>query len=410
MCSRVVVRIWKSLIVIVVMTVVSPAESDSLLSRKEAVAYLREHIDPADAEWIRAATRKLLEDCQLRAEDGTILFTPDTSGHYRALWTRDFQYMVAHGSDLIEPDLVRRAIVFLLRGRRPDGCMPDRVTAAAKPVYAPGGEDHPLADHALDNGAFMAKLVAEYVRTSGDLDFFRRYEHALREGLDFVARAENGLVFNDPARPQCPYGFTDTVAKTGHLLFASLLYYDACRQMHDLAVEASCGKPEVYKQRADLIRENLEVLWDDSSGMFFAADRDCKQIDVWGSALAVDLEIVAPNQRDRIIRYLVAHASDVFKRGQVRHLPAPESWSRLLTPVRPGTYQNGAYWATPHAWVLPALARRRPAFAARLLRETIADFRTNGINECINDGYRNVPDYVASATNTYAILSGSPRD
>jgi len=144
--------------------------------------------------------------------------------------------------------------------------------------------------------------------------------------------------------------------------------------------------------------------------MFFAADRDCKQIDIWGSALAVDLEVVSPIQRDKIIHYLASHASNIFKRGQVRHLPAPESWSRLLTPIRPGTYQNGAYWATPHAWVLPALARRQPALAAKLLNETIADFRANGINECINDAYKNVPNYVVSATNIYAILSGSTRN
>jgi len=386
------------------------AQSDSPLSREQALRYLRDHTRPADVGWLRSATEDQLRGCQFPAADGTILFAPDGSGHYQALWTRDFQYMVEHAGDLMDRKLVRAAIVFLLGGQRPDGCMPDRVTATGKPVYSPGPENGPLADHALDNGPFMAKLVCEYVRRSGDLDFFRRHEPALRKGLDFVPRAANGLIYNDPAHPQCPYGFTDTVAKTGHLLTASLLYYDACLKMHALARPAGCGEPDAYRTRAELIRRNLSLLWDDASGMFFAADRDCRQIDIWGSALAVDLEVVSPDRRDRIIDYLTTHAEGIFKRGQVRHLPAGASWSRTFIRVEPGTYQNGAYWATPHAWLLPALARRQPALAARLLNETIRDFRANGINECINDNYRNVPEYVASATSVYAIFAGQPAD
>jgi len=383
-----------------------PGTHPALLPRQQASRLLRESIPREDAEWLRQATIRQLNGCRLRADDGTILFTPDGSGHYRALWTRDFAYMVRNAGDLIEPDLIRPAIEFLLRGQRPDGCMPDRVTTSGKPVYAPGSETSPLADHALDNGPFMALLVCGYVRQSGDRAFFRRHEPDLRRGLDFVRRAGNGLVYNDPDRPQCPYGFTDTVAKTGHLLFTSLLYAQACLEMETACRETACGDPVEYARRAEQIRRGVMILWDETAGMFLAADRDCRQPDVWGSALAVDLDLAGPPQSRRIIEFLASRADRIFQRGHVRHLVAPDTWQRLLTPVAPGTYQNGAYWATAHAWLLPALARGRPELAQQLLRETIAEFRAGGIHECLNGQYRSVPDYVVSATNVYAVVHG----
>lgn len=52
----------------------------------------------------------------------------------------------------------------------------------------------------------------------------------LRRALEWSPRSPRGLVWNDPARPHSPYGFTDTVGKTGELFFESLLYWTACRR------------------------------------------------------------------------------------------------------------------------------------------------------------------------------------
>jgi hypothetical protein len=77
----------------------------------------------------------------------------------------------------------------------------------------------------------------------------------------------------------------------------------------------------------------------------------------------------------------------------------------MLLPIKPGEYQNGAYWAVPHAWLLPFLAQHQPELAIRLAKETLRDFRTHGVNECVNDDYVKVPAYVTSATSLYAVLS-----
>ena len=98
---------------IVVGLSLSQAKSGDLLSRDEAGACLRRQVKPADVAWLRSATLRQLARCQAKANSGTVLFMPDGSGHYRALWTRDFAYMVCNAGDLMDRDPVRSAIVFL---------------------------------------------------------------------------------------------------------------------------------------------------------------------------------------------------------------------------------------------------------------------------------------------------------
>jgi hypothetical protein len=365
---------------------------------------LQEQIPAEDIAWLREATKQQLQGCRVQGQGGVWLHTPDGVGNYRALWTRDFQYMVESAGDLLDPKEVGTSIRYLIKGQRADGCMPDRVNVMGHGVYSPGGESSPLADHALDNGAFMAKLVVQAIEQSEDLAFFREVEPALRRGMDHTHRAPNGLVYNPPDNPQCPYGFTDTVKKTGHLLFCSLLYFDACRGLERLCRLASCGDPDEYQRRSALIRANLHILRDEQTAMFFAADEDCQQIDIWGSALAVQLGCVTDSQADQIASYLIRNYHGITQRGQVRHLPAGEHWQRLFISVRPGTYQNGAFWATPVAWVAPTIARQDTDLAVRMVRDVIADYRQHGITECVNGDYHNVRDYVVSATSLYGLV------
>jgi hypothetical protein len=261
-----------------------------------------------------------------------------------------------------------------------------------------------MADHALDNGPFMAMIVCSYVNQFHDNKLFVELEPKLRSGLDHVFRSESGLVYNNPNTPQCVYGFTDIVKKTGNLLFSSLLYYKACFEMEKLCIENQCGDPKEYRKRLEYIRQNINKLWDESSGMFLAADNDCKQIDIWGNAYAIDVGITSQEQNDRITDYFVSHQNEIMQRGQVRHLAGSDShWEKLFKPCNEGTYQNGAYWATPLAWIVPVYAKRDPKLAQEILKTVIEDFQNKGINECINGEYVKVPNFVVSATNVYSL-------
>jgi len=361
-----------------------------------------------DVQWIREATIQQLNGCRVEGASGTWLHTPDGIGNYKALWTRDFYYMVEYAGDLMDPVEIRKSIYYLLQGQREDGCIPDRVNIQGKPVYSPGPEQKPMADHALDNGPFMALLVCSYVNQFGDEALFRDVEEKLKIGLDFINRDETGLVFNDPDNPQCPYGFTDTVLKTGHLLFSSILYYHGCIEMQKLSEKYNVGDPSIYRKRGELIKKNIKTLKDKPSGMYLAADIDCRQIDIWGSAYAVYVGLTSKAESKIVSTYLINNKDQIFMRGQIRHLPGSDTgWDKLFINIPEGKYQNGAYWATPLAWVIPVIAQQDHKLASQILQNVIEDFQKNGINECINTSYVNIPHYVASATNVYSLTISS---
>ncbi|MFO0889050.1 MAG: hypothetical protein U0790_07865 [Isosphaeraceae bacterium] len=377
-----------------------------MLTAFAAVPAAKEGQQASDAERIRfleSTARRLLEGCRVRARDGTTLYTPDGRGNYRALWTRDFAYMVENAGDLIPTDDVEACLRYLLRGQRDDGAIPDRVDPEGLPIYVAGSPEHPLGRANLDNPGFLVIAVDEYLKRlpRGRAErLFREWSASLDRAMDWVPRSQRGLVFNDPADPHSPYGFTDTVGKTGELFFESLLDWTACGRLaawHDHAGKAD--RAEAYRARRRKIERNLEVLWDEPRGAFLAATHDCRQIDVWGNAYAIDLGIPLPGRRDRVLRFLVDRRDQFLWRGQVRHLLKGETWQRQLAPVPPGRYQNGAYWATASGWVINALSCIDPQLARRVFRELIADFLAQGVHECIAEYHRQLESYVVSAAN-----------
>jgi len=357
-----------------------------------------------DAKWLRSYTAALVDTNRSLYKDGRTVFYCDAEKHYGLMFTRDFAYFVEFAGDLMTPKETSGFLEFLLAGQRADGCIPDRITVAGEPIYSPGPPKKPMADHALENASFLVSAFCRYVERTGDLDFLRRHESALRRSLDHINRAENGLVYNRPENPQCVYGYTDTVRKTGHLLMESALYYEACSQMATLCRKAGVGEPDEYLRRAGLIKKNIGRLWDRDSGAFYAADDLCRQYDVWGTAFVIDRNLATKEQEQRALSFLVNNYDRYMQKGQVRHLLAYSSWQSTFNFRDEGVYQNGGYWATPLAWLVPVLARRNPALAQRTLRECLADFRARGIYEWINGGVTVLPDFFNSAISVYSLL------
>jgi dienelactone hydrolase len=356
--------------------------------------------------YLQATARELLMGSQVTAHDGTVLYTPDGKGNYRALWTRDFAYMVEYAGDLIPLDHIEAALHYLIRGIRADGAAPDRVRPDGVAVHTAGPDTAPIGRPNIDNAQFLAILTDECLRRlppARAASLFEEWSGPLDRALDYIPRSGAGLVYNDPADPHSPYGFTDTVGKTGELFFESLLYWTASQRM--AAWHRRHGIPdraEEYARGADRIVTALGRLWDDKQGVFLAATEDCRQIDIWGNAYVIYLGLPLGDKRPRILDFLTSQSNRFVWRGQVRHLPADEHWERLLTPIEPERYQNGAYWAAASGWMMVALAQEDPELARRMWRELLADFQTHGVCECINHDYRQLPSYVVSATNPLA--------
>eukprot|EP00052_Salpingoeca_macrocollata_P020078 m.168129 g.168129 ORF g.168129 m.168129 type:complete len:400 (-) comp21150_c0_seq3:93-1292(-) len=368
-----------------------------------------------NVDWLTNATMGILAKCAITAKDGTLLFTPDASLSYGAQWTRDFYYAVNY-APLLFPNVtatsgtvLQKAISVQVGGVRADGCAPDRVQGDLTPVYGPGPASSPMADHAWDNGPFLALLATSYLKTwPNDKSTFCSWLPTLDKALRFTNISSIGLVYNNPAAPNCTYGFTDTVAKSGHLLFTSILVYQAAEELLTAVQHAQCpfSGSAFYQNVMANIKANIMTLKDPNGALLLAASEDDAEPDVWGSALALHLNILPASVAQGVADYLALNTAVLYQEGQVRSLPSPKTWSRCFSGCpAPGTYQNGGFWATPHAWLLPALANNGyHTVAANLLNQTLSNFQTQGVMEWVNtqpagSGARG---YVASATNTLA--------
>jgi len=358
-----------------------------------------------DLRWMEEAARKEIAGCRRSAKNGTVLFTPDGVGSYGALWTRDFAYMVPL-LDCFDPAEARSAARYLIEGQRADGVVPDRRQMDGISVYEAGGWGHPVALPPLDNSAFLVSLVYEYVTRTSDWDFLKESLLPLHWAMQAIPRSEIGLVWNSPSLPHSPYGFTDTVGKTGNLCFCSLLDWKASKELVFLSERA--GNPvlaQLYRSRGKEVEAGMAALMDSTGGLFFAASSDCRQLDVWGNAFAVAIGFpLPPDRKESVIRFFTDRYDDVIEKGQVRHLLKGEFWQRMLIPIARGEYQNGGFWGTASGWVLQTLAAMQPQVAEQLLRELLQDYRTRGIHEWVNGDRVNLPHYVASITNPLAAI------
>ena len=353
---------------------------------------------PVDVAWLSCRTTEIIEGCKLpilptsplnKGINATSAYTPDASHGYGAQWTRDFQYTVSGAYSIMDEKSVKASVRYTFAGMSPEGCMPDRVQADGKSVMSPGGPGNQgPRSHAWDNGPFAGLLLASTTKAWPEKDFFCALEPSARKALDFVNRSSNGLVYNDPVHPNCTYGFTDGVAKTGNLFFCSLLYIDASKQLSELSALYKCGDSTRYAKEAEFMSRSVDtVLKDPASPLWLAATIDNRIPDVWGTAYLVAMNLSTAAKRQAAMDEMVNNADKYFLGGQVRSMPFPDYWDRCdFTPAGQGdktgrscaghgTYQNGAFWATPLSYVTSALlATKHSQFAETLLADAISNF------------------------------------
>lgn len=350
----------------------------------------------------------LIKGCRAQAYDGTWLYTPDGIANYNALWLRDFSYMTEYAGFAISQEDIIACIRYSIRHRREDGWMPDRVTKDGIGVYAAGEMGSPIGEANLDNTPFLVYTVYSLYQRMDMEHFgtlFAEWEPYLSHGLDLIPLNQKGLVYNDPKKPHSPYGFTDTVCKTGDLFMESLLFWRACRMMEALCTQYGQGSAEKYTALSESVERSLSTLRDADTGLYYAASGDCRQIDIWGMAYMLYIGFPAStDEKEHLLDFFCSSYDKYMYKGQVRHLLKGEYWQKLLISIEPETYQNGAYWATATGWILWCLAQKDVSLAARTLLEVTECFKKEGSFECVNDGYEKLPSMVVSATNVYGGL------
>lgn len=351
---------------------------------------------------------ELIHGCRAQAYDGTWLYTPDGIANYDALWLRDFSYMAEYAGFAVPEEDIIACIRYSIRHRREDGWMPDRVTRDGVGVYAAGAMGHPIGEANLDNTPFLVFTVYSLYQRMDMEPFgilFQEWEPYLSRGLSLIPLNQKGLVFNDPAKPHSPYGFTDTVCKTGELYMESLLFWRACRMMETLCSQYCRGNAAKYAALSDAVERSVGTLRDDSTGVYYAASGDCRQTDIWGMAYMLYIGFpVGEAEKETILTFLCKNYDRYMYKGQVRHLLRGEYWEKLLIEIEPETYQNGAYWATATGWILWCLAQKDCSLAADALLKVTNCFKKEGSFECVNEHYEKLPSMVVSATNVYGGL------
>jgi hypothetical protein len=290
--------------------------------------------------------------------------------HYLGVWPDDVLYPLITVPGLMTNEELSRLLEFLTDSVIGLDRLPDRVEPDGLPILAPGTYAAPHTSRMpLHVPAAWVRLL-DYCELRGvAIPRKREWGRAAQRGYDLVPFS-CGLVYIDPQFPCVGFGFHDGIAITGFELMCSLMHYRglrrACRLFGDVA------EPEVIERWSTMshrIRANLPRLFDPAIGGFVAGSRDCRQFSVWGNGLAYGL--ADDGQQQAMMDFYRKNRDRVFLHGCARQIAEASGWQRLLTKNTLGEYMNGGAWATGTGYVLPAIARRDPAFAAELVTQFV---------------------------------------
>ncbi|MGD9127733.1 MAG: trehalase family glycosidase [Planctomycetia bacterium] len=355
--------------------------------------------------WLSAQTKKCIRASARKMKDGKTAFPPQIGTGYEAFWLRDYAYMLEGCPQAFSNKEVRDAYQVFLNAQRADGACVDCVKFDGTPVYMPGygtmGKN-PVAD----GSPFLVNVAWNTYQKVRDPAILASSVPKLEAAMAAVPRnPKTGLVAIRPIVPKdrCPYGFTDTIPKQGDVLFCSLLYVQAAREMFAIyGVLEQPAKQKKWQTVAENVSKSIrKTLWNAKDGMFHAATLQCNQIDIWGSAFAVYLGVANDRQAHLIAKYFETHYDKLVQKGQIRHTAPGEYWEGVAYKDR---YQNGAYWATPTGWFVYALDKVNPTLADRTFIDMVNDFQERKINEWVLGDKTKLPNYCASAAAPLGVI------
>jgi glycogen debranching enzyme len=351
-------------------------------------------------KWLEEESHRLIRASRRTMKDDTAAFPPQVGLGYEAFWLRDYEYTLEGSVDAYSNKELADACRLFVSNLRADGAGVDCIKFDGTAIYKPGFGSlgkNPVAD----GSQFTVAVVWHTYENTQDARLLREAIEPLVRTMNAVPRnPDTGLVHIKPGDEQdrCPYGFTDTIGKQGEVLFCSLLYVQACRQLSDLL--GAVGREdhaEKWRRESERVARSIrEVFWDSEVGLLRAATICCREHDIWGSAFAVYLGVVDHEQARTIATYFRDHYAQLVQHGQIRHLPGGVYWERARCAR--DTYQNGAYWATPTGWFVYTIDLVDSDLADRTVTDLVHDFQNHGACEWICGTRRQLPRYLASAS------------
>lgn len=348
--------------------------------------------------WLKGEANRLIRASRRTMHDSTAAFPPQVGLGYEAFWLRDYAYTLEGSIDSYSDRELIDACRLYVRSIRSDGAGVDCIKFDGTPIYKPNfGKmgKNPVAD----GSQFTVDVAWHTIRKTENKKLLKDILPALIRTLNAAPRnPESGLIHivPGPERDRCPYGFTDTVSKQGDVLFSSLLFVQACRQLSDLLQwDGRNSDAHHWQQEGERVAGSIrEVFWDPQTGLFRAATALCREHDIWGSAFAVYLGVADSAQSQAIATYFKEHYGEIVQHGQIRHLPGGVYWEKAWTRDE---YQNGAYWATPTGWFVYTLDWVDSDLADQTVIDMVHHFQQYGACEWIFGKERRLPNYLASA-------------
>ena len=366
----------------------------------------RMSIGVSDLDWFRENATNSLRHAERKMANGAVVYVPQGTCKYEAFWLRDYEMMLEAG--IVPPERIVPCAKIFLNAVSPRGEGVDCVKFDGTPVYKPGYGS--MGENAvLDGCAYTVLVAAHSWRQTKDAWFLAPERLALyAKVLSAIPHDAAGLSWIDPAKDwdRCPWGFTDTVRKTGACLFSSLLEVSARREFAAmLAAAGSAGRAAEERAAAGRIAAAINrTFWDESAGLYRAATVRCREHDVFGSAYAVWLGVAEGERARRIATVFRDRYADFVLDGQVRHLSKGDYWELCSAGVGRDFYQNGGYWGTASGWFAWTLSLVDRDLALRTLSDLRRSCERNGSPEWISARQVECPEYLSTLALPYQAL------
>ena len=366
-----------------------------------------------------------------------VLIRPGGRTSYPAFWIRDYAMSIETGyvSEKEQKHMLvltastqSDSLIWTKWGTSiPKGSIADHIRIDdGKPIYFPGtysfenqgekkwGMQPPFCDQFffIQMAYFYVKSFSKTIQLTNEIKGVKLIDRLEMAYQMPPSDTRSHLVQVDETNRGVDFGFRDAIYITGKLCYASLLKYQAAKQMAYLfAKMGNKSKSFRYQQEANLLKLSIIRTFIDARGMLRASTGISAQADVWATSLAIHLGVLTGQSRLKAAQYLRDSylRGELSQKGNVRHIiksddfSSTTAWEKSVVPIN--TYQNGAYWGTPVAWVCQAIAFVDLPSAQKLAKEFIQELREGDFRkgdtfgspwECFNDKLTQNPVYLTS--------------